>query len=59
MKFELSIHEINIILQSLGNGPYAQVFEIIEKIKRQAQSQIDNNYQTQIENLDNVDSVEN
>ena len=56
MKFELSIHEINIILQSLGNVPYAQVFELIEKIKRQAQEQINNSYQSQIEE---VDSVEN
>jgi hypothetical protein len=56
MKFELSIHEINIILQSLGNGPYAQVFEIIEKIKRQAQYQIDSNYQSQIEEIDSVEN---
>jgi len=40
MKLELTINEINVILQALGNAPYAQVFELVEKICTQAQSQI-------------------
>jgi hypothetical protein len=40
MKVELTIPEINMILQSLGNMPYAQVFELVEKIRTQAQAQV-------------------
>jgi len=40
MKIELTINEINVILQALGNAPYAQVFELIEKIRTQAQAQV-------------------
>jgi len=39
MKLELTINEINLILQALGNAPYAQVFELVEKIRTQAQAQ--------------------
>ena len=40
MKLELTINEINLILQALGNAPYAQVFELVEKIRTQAQAQV-------------------
>ena len=40
MTFNLTINEINIILQALGNAPYASVFELIEKIHTQAQAQV-------------------
>ena len=40
MKLELTIAEINMILQALGNAPYAQVFELVQKIQQQAQAQI-------------------
>ena len=40
MKFELTIAEINLILQALGNAPYAQVFELVQKIQQQAQAQM-------------------
>jgi hypothetical protein len=40
MKLELTINEINVILQALGNAPYAQVFELVEKIRTQAQAQV-------------------
>jgi hypothetical protein len=36
----LSIQEANLVLQALGNAPYATVFELIEKIKAQAQGQV-------------------
>lgn len=39
MKLELTISEINVILQALGNAPYAQVFELVHKIREQAQAQ--------------------
>lgn len=40
MKIDLTINEINVILQALGNAPYAQVFELVEKIRTQAQAQV-------------------
>lgn len=40
MKLDLTINEINVILQALGNAPYAQVFELVEKIRTQAQAQV-------------------
>ena len=40
MKLDLTINEINLILQALGNAPYAQVFELVQKIREQAQGQI-------------------
>jgi hypothetical protein len=40
MKLELTINEINTIMQALGNLPYAQVFELVEKIREQVQPQL-------------------
>jgi hypothetical protein len=40
MKLDLSLNEINVIMQALGNMPYAQVFELVEKIRTQAQAQV-------------------
>ena len=36
----LSVNEINLILQALGQAPYAQVAEIVEMIKAQAIPQV-------------------
>lgn len=43
MKLELTINEINLIMSALGNVPYAQVYELIEKIRSQAQAQLADN----------------
>jgi hypothetical protein len=40
VKLDLTINEVNIIMQALGNMPYAQVFELIQKIREQAQPQV-------------------
>lgn len=40
MKLDLTIQEINLILQALGNVPYVQVFELVQKIREQAQLQL-------------------
>jgi hypothetical protein len=40
MKLELTINEINIIMQALGNAPYVQVAELIQKIREQAHPQM-------------------
>lgn len=37
----LSVQEINLILQALGQAPYVQVAEIVEKIKAQAVPQVE------------------
>lgn len=40
MKLELTLNEINTIMQALGNAPYSQVFELVQKIREQAQAQM-------------------
>ena len=42
IKLELSIEETNGILHALSQLPYVQVVALIEKIKTQAQSQVQN-----------------
>ena len=37
----LTVQEINLILQALGQAPYAQVAELVEKIKAQAIPQVE------------------
>jgi hypothetical protein len=40
MKLDLTITEINVVLQALGNMPYVQVFELVLKIREQVQPQL-------------------
>ena len=40
MKLDLTLPEINAVLQALGAMPYAQVFELVQKIREQAQAQV-------------------
>lgn len=47
----LSAQEIEIILGSLGSLPYAQVAEMIMKIRIQAQEQIEGQHKAQAEAL--------
>jgi hypothetical protein len=37
----LAVQEINLILQALGQAPYVQVAELVEKIKVQAVPQVE------------------
>lgn len=41
MKIELTVPEVNAVLQALGAQPYVQVVALIENIRTQAQQQID------------------
>ena len=41
INLELSLNEINLILQALGQAPYIQVAELVEKIKVQATPQVE------------------
>jgi len=40
MTLTLELNEINLILQALGQAPYVQVAELVEKIKAQALPQV-------------------
>jgi hypothetical protein len=40
MQLDLTIDQINIILQSLGNAPYIQVAPVIAEIQKQAAPQV-------------------
>lgn len=40
MTLELTIDQINIILNALGNAPYTQVFSLIAEIQKQGQAQM-------------------
>ena len=41
MKLDLNLNEINTIMVSLGKMPYESVFAVIEKIREQATSQVE------------------
>ena len=42
LKFLLNINETNTVLRALGNLPYTQVYELMQKIQGQAQAQLQN-----------------
>ena len=46
VKFELDVNKLNVVLAALGNMPYAQVFEAVEIIQRQAREQMNNSTST-------------
>ena len=41
MTLELTIDQINIIMQALGNAPYVQVAPVIAEIQKQAAPQVE------------------
>jgi hypothetical protein len=41
IRLELAIPEINQILDALGRLPYAEVYELIGELQRQAQGQME------------------
>jgi hypothetical protein len=42
IKLELSVDQVNTILQALGNEPFVRVHELINTIQQQAQQQLQN-----------------
>jgi hypothetical protein len=40
IQLTLSVGEVNQILDALGNVPYRQIYQLIGKIKRQAEDQL-------------------
>lgn len=43
IKIELPLVELNYILEALADKPYREVFDIIRKIKEQAEPQVQEN----------------
>ena len=41
IKLVLTLDEINQILASLGNQPYKDVFQLVNKMQQQAQAQLE------------------
>ena len=41
MQLNLTLEQINIILQALGNAPYVQVAPVIAEIQKQAAPQVE------------------
>lgn len=46
-KLELTLDEINAVLNSLGNLPYSQVSLLVEKIRAQAIPQLEQSKETE------------
>jgi hypothetical protein len=40
MTLDLTLEQINVIMQALGNAPYIQVVSVVESIKQQAAVQL-------------------
>lgn len=40
LKFDLTLEQINVIMQALGNAPYITVAPVIAEIQKQAAPQI-------------------
>jgi len=40
LSLNLTLAEINAILDALGQRPYGEVFQLVEKIKAQSQAQL-------------------
>lgn len=40
LKFQFSVDQVNVIMEALSRMPYAQVFQLIAELQKQAQSQL-------------------
>ena len=43
ISINLTLEEVNTILDSLGRLPYSEVFQLIHKVKAQAEAQVEAN----------------
>ena len=43
ISINLTLEEVNTILDSLGGLPYSEVFQLIHKVKAQAEAQVEAN----------------
>ncbi|MBT9314056.1 hypothetical protein [Leptothoe spongobia] len=49
ISINITIEEVNLILETLGQRPYVEVFQLINKIKAQAEAQVQANEMRQQE----------
>jgi hypothetical protein len=47
IELKLSVDEVNIILESVGQMPFIKVFSLIEKIQHQAEQQLNDKISTE------------
>lgn len=40
LEIKLTLAEVNQVLEALGNMPYVQVYELVQKIQSQARGQV-------------------
>ena len=59
LTFTLTVEETNLVMQGLGNMPFAQVHELVGKFQKQASEQVNEAKQTNNENADNLVSMVN
>ncbi|HEY8459191.1 MAG TPA: hypothetical protein VIM99_02365 [Blastocatellia bacterium] len=43
IKLNLTLEEVNLVLESLGHMPYVRVFQLISKLQQQAMPQLQEN----------------
>lgn len=52
INMQLSLNDVNLLLEALGGMPYYRVHEIIHKIQSQAQRQVNKITNAAVENAD-------
>ena len=52
IELKLTLEEVNLALEGLGNLPYARVFELVQKIQSQARGQLQNDALPQSQSVD-------
>lgn len=45
LTFQLTVEEVNTILEALGKQPYVTVYQLIQKLHEQAQGQLNDSAQ--------------
>ncbi len=59
LQFKFSVDEANLILDALGGMPFKEVYQLIEKIQKQAASQLgDNEVQPEINHQTKVSKTD-
>lgn len=41
ISINLTVEEVNLVLETLGQRPYVEVFQLINKVKAQAEAQVE------------------
>lgn len=57
-ELKLQLAEINVILETLGQRPYAEVYGLIQKLQRQAQGQMPTSSATMAQTVTGIKGTE-